>query len=314
MANSISLAIYTIRVRSLRGTENLQLQGFDISCDLLQDLHLFLTNLSTQSSLDTQNQRRLFVKRFIPTDRITKGIIETGEYGYESSIVDIQKDTETYRRKIYEAEMLPFYFNVVLPKNSNEGLICFQRLGQHGIKTSFFTAFSSYFIDSHPNYRIEFNQLVAQQMLTKLISEGFIRKVRLIQFGVPKDIEDLFDEPQKEEAGTTEMVISAKRNGQLPLIPRLKEVLVGQRRVTNFVELEGFDYQRVKVEFVINGKHRIVDLSQLDDLNALYDITQDIVIGQNGHPTFESIDRVAQEITNEIYRGIGIKEEDVLQN
>lgn len=311
MANSISLALYSIRVRSMYDNVNLPIQGFDGHNDLLNEFCFFLEDYSHHSSIDEHNFKRLIISRYLNTARIIKGIVDTGDYGYESSIVDVNNDQETYHRHTNDAEMLPFYYNIILPRNTNEGLIAVQRLGQRGIKTAFHNAFSVFFNHRNPEYRVEFNEIIPDQVLAKLMEDGFIQKVRLIRFGVPKDIEDLYDNAQREQLGTTELVISARRNGNLPLLPRLREFLIGARLVTNIVEIENYEYNEVKIEFVINKKHRIINLSELDKINSFYDITEDVVRGENGHPTFESIDAVAESILHDTYVGMGILEENV---
>jgi len=312
MANSITLAFYSIRVTQARGEEFQNVSQYDEACDLNEDFLAFITNFSRVPSLDTENQKRLKIGRSEVNGRITFGIVETGEYGYESNLVNVDNEQITHTRQINEAEMLPFFFSIIVPRNANEALVCLQRLGQRGIKTVFSTAFQNFFIERHPNFRIQFNEIIPDIILDNLINHGIIKKIHLVKFGIPDNIEDVFDQQQREIGINTELVLSAGRRGRLNLIPRFVDVVQHQRMTTNFIEVQGFNYDNVKLDFELFGKKRIVDLSDLENLSAYYDISREVQIGHNGHPVYDSIKNIASERLSELMRAIGIEGTDVL--
>ncbi len=276
-------------------------------------MQTFLHSLQVNMSHDLQTQKLLNVRNFISNDRTLSGIIETGEYGYESNLYNIENYSISYVRQTNEAEMMPFYFIIAFPPGENEGLIVLQRFGQNGIKTFFHQQFSMFVSTYIPNISVEINQLIPETLLSRYLRDGEISTIKFIKLGIPRTIEDRYDHPHEEFQGKTEVKISVKRPGFLPVKDLIREFLNGQIAINHFLELReiNFEYDNVKVELVIDGKHRVIDLSNLGKINAYFDVTQEVVIGNNGHPIFNSIDTVAKTLSNEILDGIGIENYNV---
>ncbi len=70
--------------------------------------------------------------------------------------------------------------------------------------------------------------------------------------------------------------------------------------VNRLVELPDFDYNVIKAELEINGKRKIIDLTNPYRLRSYYDVTNDVEIAPNGHPTFRSIDIAAAELLEKL--------------
>lgn len=313
--NSITFTIHTIRVYSLDNKdESLPLKGFDEGRDLFSDFLDFLATFRTKSSLDERRKEIFTVKDYAICGRLAKGIIETGEYGYESSIYDVENNQETYRRKPNEAEMLPFFFVFCAPRNANEGIIGLLRVGQKGIQTNLYTAFYSYFAEKHRTFRIEINNLVPNNVIDQLLDKGFVRSIRLISYRIPQSVEEVFYEPQREVRGSIEVTLKAGRKEYIPAGQRLRELVSKERTITNFVEIPGFEPQEIKVDFDINGKKRSINLANIGSFRPDYDITDVIEIAPNGHPTFDSLDRATESIIRDTIVGMGLEEKDVYED
>ena len=208
--------------------------------------------------------------------------------------------------------MLPFYFLLYLPKRANEGIVLLQRFKQFGIRTIFLQDINQYFSLQYPNLEIEMNPLVPEQLINQYL-DGRIIKLRFIRFNFPEDLADFIYNNQNhvEEEGSTEYVVSVKRGGNINLKERFHEVVDGRRNLKDLIEIQkiqNFDYDNVKIEVMIGKNRRTIDLSHLDRIRAYYDITNDIILGDNGHPDFDSINSIAEQLLkdllNSITRGI----------
>lgn len=300
-----SLSSYTIRVKDKGEKSYEQIDQLNGGEDLLKVLSTFLSERKVNSSLDPKQKKLLSVNRLISNDRLLNGIIETGDYGYESNLRDIHLNSISYKRGIDDAEMLPFYFLMHLPKNTDEGIVILQRFKQFGIRKHLLEDFRDYFTSKYPNLNVEINPLVPEVLIRQSFYNGRIIKIRFIQFKIPKEIEDVYDNPDHEEIeGHTELSVSVKRNDNLPIVGPILDFLKGNRALNKIVELHDFNYEDIKVELMVNKNHRTISLTNLNKVRAYYDITDKVKLDKSGHPSFESIDNIGRELLEDLIKAI----------
>ena len=109
-----------------------------------------------QVAVDGRTQKLIRVNQVNLQNRSLSGIVETGEYGYEAEIYNVQMGNVAYQRTINDAEMMPFYFLTGLPVQSTVGVLMFQRRSQYGISTVFQQDFEPYFEAMCPHDKIVF--------------------------------------------------------------------------------------------------------------------------------------------------------------
>ena len=292
-----SLSCYTVRLRDKRTDTYLQLDSFQGNQDLLLVFDQYLQARTLAYSVDSNNQKLLRVLRKDTQSRSTKGIVETGEYGYEAELYDVQSRSISYQRTASDAEMMPFYILANLPAHRDEGVLILQRRSQFGIRTILLNDFIEYFKSSYPTIQVEINPLVPQQLIDQYLENGRLTKVRFVSFSIPSDVTDAYDGlGHVEESGYVEYIVHAGRNRGLPLWGMVRDALSGRRNVSEMIELRDFDYDKVKVEVELAGSRKTIDLSDIMRLRANYDITSEIEVGSNGHPVFSSIDGIAQDL------------------
>ena len=85
---------------------------------------------------------------------------------------------------------------------------------------------------------------------------------------------------------------------------RLQNYFKSDREIKEFIELENFKYDTVKVELKLRNKTRTINLGEPDSLRSYIDITETINMGYDGHPIFESIDTEAKEILADLTEGL----------
>lgn len=308
---SFSLASYAIRVKDKK--RNLyvpQIDNFAGGADIFDIFDRYLNILKNNLAHDHKHKKLMQVIYLNSNHRILNGIIETGEYGYESNLCDINSGSVSHRRQIHEAEMVPFYSLISLPRKVDEGIIILQRFKQFGIRKVLLGDFNNYFASQCPNFSIEVNPLIPEQLVSQYLHDGRITKIRFIRFSIPRDVADAYDvQGHVEEEGYTELVVSARRNKHIPILGRIHEFLNGNRELRGLIELQNFEYDTVKVEVEINKNHRTIDLANLHKIRAYYDITEEVQISDSGHPSFDSIDTVAMRLLGDLSEAIGRRRE-----
>jgi len=299
---SVFLSTYTIRVWDSTRRKYVKVNAIDGQKDLLRVFLSYLHDRRQVPSHNTNQLRLLKVSRFNRQGRQCSGTIETGEYGYESDLYDVDQGALSYRRSIADAELLPFHFHVSVPTNTDEALLILQRFGRQGVKGAFEKDFGEYVRSLFSNLRVDIKVLVPGDLLDSYLRRSRIVKVTFVRFGISSDIADNFDFGHEEDEGVVEYQLKAKRGGTFPVLERVQEVLRGRRRVQDFVELRDFEYDDVKLEVDVGGRRRTIALSQPDHLGGYLDITDDVEIGQDGHPTFESFCAQATTYASELMK------------
>ncbi len=133
----VTLACYLIKIRELKNTETyLNIDTLGGSGNFGQFIQEFFNSMHSVDKneekkktvqLDTTNFTLNIAKRKI------SGIIKSGEYGTEGTIIDSNTGEVKYRKKVGEADERPFYFLLHFPENKDEAIIILQRTGNLGI-------------------------------------------------------------------------------------------------------------------------------------------------------------------------------------
>ena len=161
-----SLSCYSIRggIRDNDSDAYLRLDRFGGSQHLLGVFVQYLAERrALHYSVKGGNQRVLLIRRFENQDELVRGIVETGEFGYEADLRDVETTNLTYKRTTNDAEMMPFYFLAYhFPFNLDEGVLILQRRAQYGIRTVFLQDFADYFRQHYPGIAVEINPLLPE--------------------------------------------------------------------------------------------------------------------------------------------------------
>lgn len=300
---SIALASYTIRVRKAREKEHLTLGSFDGHQDLLNVIEAYLKNRVTSPSKNDNSKKYLRVDKCNSNGRELFGSISTGEWGYESLIQNVETGRKTHQKTTEEAEMIPFYFLVSIPKKSDEGILIFQRFGNKGIRKMFLDDLNGVFGQFYPEYRLEINPLAPGKLIEQYLGgTGRVTQIRLIQFKLPDDLSDQFANVDHQEI-YIEYVIKARRNRSIPFLSKLRDTLEGRSPLSKLVEVKNIEPDVVKVEIEVNKKSRVIDLSDRSTIRAYYDVTKDVTLIK-GQPEFHSIHAVASELLSDLRKDL----------
>lgn len=296
---SISLAAYTVRAKKPSTSKYFRVGKLDHNGDLLELVRGFLEQLEAAASLFPDEEERKSLTRVTRLDlkeRILAGVLETGDYGYQTELVDVEEQQPPYRRERNQAELFPFAFMFYLPKTTFQGLMIVQRFENLGIRSVLAAHLDSY-LEGHWRHplSVEFNPLVPDKLIDKWTRANRAKKIRLVSFKIPKHIETAFQLKGRREV-YSELVITAKRKGKkggsFPLSAPLKRLLKGDPKSEGFVELQQrYPHDLVKIEVVdLRGKTRTVTASKPHNMAAYVDITEQVTIDRTtGHPTWKTL-------------------------
>ena len=315
MANEVKLEVYIIRIRNSGNTTNfLRLDNFINNTDFFNFFQKYISSFDHQLEINENRKKSLKLdsSRLIINSgsRMISGIVESGDYGYESTIYNTTSGEERYKRQIDDTEIKPFYFLIHLPSNQDKGFVILQRFGIYGIHGIFKTHLTSFFKGEFENLQLDFFPFVSRQLAQAFIERGRIREFTLTRYNLPSDIiEKLGMVGHEENIMSIELKIKARRNKNLPLIGKVRNFINNPNaRIFTIQELDnlGFDgNHKSKMRIELGGNTRTVDLADTGQIRPYYDVDNEVDKDISGHPTLESIDRVAKKLINDLQEESG---------
>lgn len=234
------------------------------------------------------------------------GRLETGSYGYSSTIRDVETSNIILEKLPTYAETLPFFYSFYVP-HEGDGCVCvFQRFKNFGYKSVFEEDFKAYFRERLPNVRFTINPLLPEEYVTRFVDEGRILKLRLIKHNLPEDLADaVLDNRNGADDSSAELVISARARGDLGVNPTIRERIWGvirhQTSLQDAFEVQDFQYDNIKIEVKMGRTTKTLNIGDLENLTGYYDITDEVVIN-NGHPEYNSILGISKEYAEHFLR------------
>jgi hypothetical protein len=309
----ISLTPYTVRVT--KKSPDKQVKHVKLNSIAGKDLFViideYFKKIQAVASINEDTSKVIKLKTTETKERTTCGILETGEFGYETEIFDTKTNIVTHSRKSHEAELIPFYYLLNFPINKDEGIIILQRFKQFGIRNILLDDFTKHFNQVFDDYHISINPLVAKEIVDRLFKEGKIMKIRFINFHLPKNIEEIYlqegDHKESKSPGYIEHVVSLRRgrsfSSKLIAIVRknVSELINTSTKVSELSELqEIYNCDNIKLDVEVGGTRRVVNLDRITKLRHNEDISNRVSITATGHPTFESINSIAAELLESI--------------
>lgn len=298
MPKTISLAAYLLKVRDVREREDETLSEIDGETDLLDYLNEQLGAMR-ETKHNEQHQQVLSVTRLTKSNRTLLGLMEEGEYGAETNIYSVPKQTVVYRRKRDDADLWPYFFRFDIPEGVDVGLLILQRSGNYGIRKVLHRFLRESFANDHEDLRLHLDPIVDPEQVHKY-ERGLVQEVRFVKVSLPADLADRYDTGNRQAKGRMELVIKAQRGSALPLRKLIATLLQKRERSGVFAIDEGnFEYNDVRVKARVDGTSRTFSIGD-PKLRSYYDITSAVKIERGGHPSFESMNEAASELAERL--------------
>jgi hypothetical protein len=302
----VALTTHSLRVRLKNHRDDLMLDDLD-GRDFADLFHEYLQDRTANYQVDEDDQKIMIVARSAYVGREFSGVLATGEYGYETDIVNVTDRLVSYRRGVNEADVIPYYFRLNVPPGRDEALLVLQRFQQGGITTVLTKDLKRWFEQHAPEYTVRIKALMAPEVWRAYLGEGRLLTVRFVRFRVPDDIARAVRAGgHVEDIGTVEYVVRARRKGVLPFQGAVEDFIDGKRHWNDFIELDEFEFESVKIEVDFHGSRRTIELKDVRDQRAVYDISEEVDYGTDGHPLFESIDVIARGYAGDIRDRAGV--------
>src|SRR4029077_11616359 len=161
-ATRVVLSAYRIRIRKKQTRTYLTLDLFDDKQDFLELCTKCLADQLEVQQRNEEAQHLIVLDKLEKDDRAMYGLIRSGEYGQACDVVNAVNGRVVYNKKVTDADMLPFYFRVEVPTDSDKGLLIVQKGNSFtgGIKTTLEKKLKQCFETKNEDYRVDFDALL----------------------------------------------------------------------------------------------------------------------------------------------------------
>lgn len=225
------------------------------------------------------------------------GIIESGAYGTEESIIDHKTGNVRYQKKKDDAPMVPFYFCFYIPRHSRRGYLVLERIGNNGIFTMLRDVLIKEIgLQQTYSHVMKIEPFVVKSVLDDNISsmigqnKVYLRGVKSTAFAAGVPMQGLVGQNSID----AEIVLSF-RPGGTDAVRKLFKSLLGREDKRRLV-VDNIECQDVAFQVKIGDRDRKVSICNLNNIGTNLDITREIRIGPDGYPVFESLEKEANRL------------------
>lgn len=302
MSNPISLNCYTIRFREKNKTGFQKIKDVFNPNSFKKEMSHFLSSLEKFSFTNENNNRILYLTESLTLeDNIVSGVMKRGHNGQESDIDELVEGKANTISSVKSTQFnsIYFYFLIAIPDEKSDYLIFIaQTFKQYGFKDLFAQCYKQYIdIRYNEQYNSVIYPLTIPKLFSKYIKEGDIRKLSFRKHSLPENAENLLGENDNKNVKDyeVEMSIRAKKQG----FTGVKSI---NFETTSFVEVYdiGFEYDDAYADVSINGRKRILNITNPEKFTASYDITDKVKLQpQTERPVYKDLDNEAIKILKE---------------
>lgn len=298
--NSISLSVYQITLnKHLKKDELENLSNFDGGKNFLKLADTLFNswhdNLTQRVVKDKENKKVSRLKKDSNNNLIyhlhqtcIEGIIESGEYGTQEEIINIETGEVKYTKTKDDAALVPFYFMIYIEPNKTKGFLILERIGNIGIYSLLEQSIREFIAPQMADrYTLNIVPYIVPQILNINLSavsgakKVVLRGVDNSQF---KDIQ-----PTNNLTGcTTEVSFIAPRNKFIQEVHQLLASFGSSGKQKSY-KVNNIECQDVAFELDINGSRRTISVAKMTSIGMNIDITKQIQTDSTGYPSYKSL-------------------------
>jgi hypothetical protein len=155
------------------------------------------------------------------------------------------------------------------------------------------------FEKSNPKFALSFQKILPNDAKGSAFYSAPVKRLRLVKRKASSDIADRYFDNRSPDAIDIEITVSARRNKSLGNLSSLLKSLKGG--AGSVVTHDGLDFPEATADIRVGNRTRRVGVLGVNSDAGVIDLTDVIIKGMDGHPTFESIKKETNEILKDFY-------------
>lgn len=298
--NSYSLSVYQITINKHLKKDDLEnLSNFDGGKDFLNLVdtmfYSWRDNLIQKVVKDAENKKVSRLRKdanggwiYHRHQTYIDGIIESGEYGTQEEIINIETGEAKYTKTKDDAALVPFYFMMYIEPNTEKGYLILERIGNIGIYSVLERSIRE-FIAPQMSERFTLcvvPYLVPQVLEMNLAAVGGAKKVVLR--GVDSSQFKDMKADNNFSGCSTEVSFIAPKNKFIQQVKDVIQSLKGKREDEPY-KVNNIECQDVAFELDINGSRRTISVAKMTSIGMNIDITKQVHNDVTGYPSYQSL-------------------------
>jgi hypothetical protein len=299
MTSAIGLRVYRIDLRERGSQALLPLDSEELDTPLPEFISSFIGKHDHPIQNNELERSLYFEEKINDGPGSSRGYVHYGTYGFESNFVDTKTKKKKYRRQVSDVEEIPLFYEFWWPEGSHFALVAFQSFQGRSCITMVMGRLKEEFEKVNPDHILIYNKLMPNDAKGSAYSSSRVKQLRLIKRKTSSDLADQYFENATAEVIDFEVTISARRNGDLgPFSSLFKSIKSGPKSI---ISCAGIDFPEAIASIKVGKKLRRVGVLGHNGDAGVIDLTETIVRGPDGHPTFASLVEESNSILQDFY-------------
>ena len=194
--------------------------------------------------------------------------------------------------------MIPFFFLFNIPEHSYYGYLIIERIRNVGIYSILTKAIQKHIERKiHANLVLKIEPFMIQELFDRnlsVISEAkkvILKRVYSQKLNLSQIAENLVEGDDVQ----TDVVYRAPRNRFLQVKQWIDKLNASRNKKGGYT-FQNIEYADVAFELKIGGKVKTVSIAKINGLGTNLEITDNVELGANGYPTYNSLKTEAQRL------------------
>jgi hypothetical protein len=270
------------------------------------ELHSFLPQFVNGKIATHQNNNIERSWRLDPQPdqgRARHGLVYYGTYGYSSTIVDPTNNATLYDRDARDVEEIPLYYQFWVPDHGNFGFAALQSFRDRSCVSQVLGELNNEF-----NSRFQHLRLTSRKVMPandEAYRHAPVKKLILSKKRVPKDRAEILRDLPPDELNV-ELAFSVRRNGRFGLYSEVAPQIRQARGGAAFV-FDGIEFDEASAMVSIGGSYMKVGIVGPSNNAGVIDISENVILGQDQHPTLASVSQVTTQIIESFREQYGMR-------
>lgn len=300
MTKTIGIRIYRIGVNERGNGSSLPLNFSEFTMSVQDFISHFVKEHQNATRDNDLERSWFFEEKEADGAGKSRGYIHYGTFGFESNFVDHKTKKRNYRRKSTDTEEIPLYYEFWCPQKSNFALIALQSFQGRSCISMVNQKLKSGFEEINPQFVMNIRKLQPSDGTENGYAQSPVKSLTLINRRSHSDLADkYFDKGNTSEVDIT-ITISAQRKKSLGTLGGLLTSMKNDGK--SVIMHEGGEFSEATAQIRVGSRTRRVGILGISGDAGVIDLTDAIITGPDGHPTFDSIKEEATEILTDFYK------------
>lgn len=298
MPASIGFRVYQVTAQRKNARTVLSIRDGDLLTTVPTFLSDFVAGNSTAVTSTATERSWYFEPRDRDADGNTRGVIHYGTYGFESNLVSTKTKKTNYRRKVDDVEEIPLFYEFWCPDDIDFGFLAFQSFQGRSCIAIVMASLQERFEAANPGFSIRFHKVLPSDGRGSLFRTAPVKRLKLIRRNAGSDITDRYLSNSDADGVDIEITLTARRNQSLGMFGGLDKAL---KRTSGVVLHDGIKFTEAVAEINVGGKLRRVGVFGSESEAGVIDLTESVVRGADGHPTYASLVDLSNDILSDFH-------------